>query len=266
MKSVDAKTIRLSDERTLGYAEYGKPDGVPVFYFHGTPGSRLLPDDEIAFAERIGIRLILPERPGFGFSDYQPNRTFLDWTSDVTQLADALHLSRVGIMGVSGGGPYVLACAYQIPERMTKAAVVSSVTPFDVFNDLGSYASLEQARASIQRFADEILETPNEWVNRALPDSPQEEKKFFVETFREAFRNGIEGHVQEEMMLTGQPWGFALDGIRADVQLWHGEDDEIRRAHYLSEHIPNSILHILPGIGHLIPSNYIEEIYRSFLE
>ncbi len=34
------KQIKLKDGRMLGYSEYGAPDGKPVFYFHGHPGSR----------------------------------------------------------------------------------------------------------------------------------------------------------------------------------------------------------------------------------
>jgi pimeloyl-ACP methyl ester carboxylesterase len=125
--------IALHDGRRLGYAEYGDPVGTPVLHFHGTPDSRLegcLPGvDELA--ARLGVRLILPDRPGLGLSDYQPNRRILDWPQDVLQLADALHLERFAVLGLSGGGPYVSACAHQIPERLLRAGIISGVGPLD---------------------------------------------------------------------------------------------------------------------------------------
>jgi hypothetical protein len=73
------KTIQLPDGRTLSYLESGDPKGLPVFFFHWGPGSRL---DGLIFDElnqQLGIRMITPDRPGYGLSDYQENRTYLDW-------------------------------------------------------------------------------------------------------------------------------------------------------------------------------------------
>lgn len=121
-----AKILKLSDGRTLAFAEYGDPDGVPVFYFHGAPSSRLEPmaigEDALA---RIGLRVIAPDRPGIGMSEFQPGRGFSNWPDDVVELADFLHLRRFALLGNSGGGSYVLACAARIPERVTAAVIVS---------------------------------------------------------------------------------------------------------------------------------------------
>src|SRR5689334_602661 len=127
------KTIQLGNQRMLGYAEYGNLDGVPVFLFHGTPGSRLVLGEITTLAERLGIRLVVPERPGFGLSDFQPDRMILDWPDDVVELADRLTINRFGVIGVSGGGPYAAACAYKIPQRLTKVVMLSSPAPFNAF-------------------------------------------------------------------------------------------------------------------------------------
>jgi pimeloyl-ACP methyl ester carboxylesterase len=100
------KTIRLPDGRHLGYAEYGDPDGIPLLYFHGTPGSRLQARLFDAPAREVGVRMVAPERPGYGLSDVHPQRTLLDWVQDMEVLADRLHLERFAVMGVSGGGPH----------------------------------------------------------------------------------------------------------------------------------------------------------------
>ncbi len=123
-------TLQLNDGRSLGYAEFGDPGGKPVFFFHGTPGSRLFrPPDEIT--RKIGVRLITADRPGYGLSTFQPGRRILDWPADIAQLASHLGIHKFAVSGHSGGGPYVAACAYAIPERLTVAAVLSGAGPAD---------------------------------------------------------------------------------------------------------------------------------------
>jgi pimeloyl-ACP methyl ester carboxylesterase len=118
--------LTLPDGRRLAYAEFGRHDGAPVLYFHGAPSSRLEPlligDDAWG---RLGLRVIAPDRPGMGRSDFQPGRGFSDWPADVAALADALGLRRFAALGFSGGGPYVAACAARIPERLVAGVIVS---------------------------------------------------------------------------------------------------------------------------------------------
>ena len=67
-------SISLPDGRKLAYSEYGDRHGKPVIYFHGFPGSRvegLLMD---AAAKWLGLRIVAPDRPGFGRSDFQAGR------------------------------------------------------------------------------------------------------------------------------------------------------------------------------------------------
>jgi pimeloyl-ACP methyl ester carboxylesterase len=123
--------IQLKDGRSLGYVDYGNPDGKPIFCFHGFFGSRLdwtYFDDACRF-EDLNARIIVADRPGMGLSDFKPKRKLLDWPNDVVELADSLKLDRFGVMGISGGGPYAVACAYKIPERLTATAIVSGMGP-----------------------------------------------------------------------------------------------------------------------------------------
>ncbi|HEV2370150.1 MAG TPA: alpha/beta fold hydrolase, partial [Acidimicrobiales bacterium] len=102
-----------------------------MLVFHGTPGCRLLPqrvDDE---ARRIGVRILAPDRPGFGKSTFVPDRQMADWVADVVALADQGELSSFGLVGYSGGGPYSLLCAQVLPERVSAVACVAGVGPLD---------------------------------------------------------------------------------------------------------------------------------------
>lgn len=123
--NIDQQVI-LPDGRKLAYAEFGRPDGVPVLYFHGAPGSRLEPlligDDVL---NQLGLRVIAPDRPGMGGSDFQRGRGFSDWPADVVALADALGLGRFAVLGNSGGGPYAAVCA----ARIRNGSLPSSSSP-----------------------------------------------------------------------------------------------------------------------------------------
>ncbi len=125
------RTLRLRDGRFLGYAEVGDPDGRPVLYFHGFPGSRLEARLTHAAAAGGGVRVIALDRPGMGLSTHKPGRGFLDWPDDVAEAADLLGIERFAVAGLSGGGPYTAVCALKLSQRLTGAAIISGVGPFD---------------------------------------------------------------------------------------------------------------------------------------
>lgn len=76
MSRAGSQVHTFADGRRLAYAEWGDPDGFPVFYFHGTPGSRLVGAFADEAAQARGFRLISVDRPGYGRSTFQPDRTF----------------------------------------------------------------------------------------------------------------------------------------------------------------------------------------------
>jgi pimeloyl-ACP methyl ester carboxylesterase len=138
--------ILLTDSRRLAYCDYGPLTGFPVFYFHGTPGSRLEAQLADQAARQHDIRLLALDRPGIGRSDLQPGRKLLDWPQDMAATADQLGLDRFGVIGFSGGGPYALACAYALPERLNFVALVGSWAP------VAAESELWAAMAPLDRF------------------------------------------------------------------------------------------------------------------
>ena len=149
-------TLILSDGRSLAYAEYGDSHGKPVFFFHGMPGSRLFrPPDEIT--EKTGVRLITTDRPGYGLSAFQPGRRFLDWPGDISQVADHLGIQKFYAAGHSGGGPYVAACAYALPERVTAAAVLSGAGPVAAPGSTRGMTSTNKLGLTMGRFIPWLL-------------------------------------------------------------------------------------------------------------
>ena len=124
-----SRQVRLADGRTLGFDEFGDPEGSPVLFFHGFCSSRVVrhPDDEIA--TQLGARVIAVDRPGIGISTRHPNRRVTDWPRDVVELLDRLGIERCSIVAWSGGGPYALACGWQIPERLQVIGLISAPAP-----------------------------------------------------------------------------------------------------------------------------------------
>ncbi|KAL1892775.1 hypothetical protein Sste5346_006858 [Sporothrix stenoceras] len=128
----DSQTVTLPDGRTLGFAEYGAPEGAPVIYFHGFPSNRLEGSAADKLAKQHKVRLLCLDRPGYGLSTLQPGRRMLDWPDDVMAFASAQSLPTFGVLGASGGGPYVLACASKLPAGvLTHVGVMCGGGAFD---------------------------------------------------------------------------------------------------------------------------------------
>lgn len=277
------KVLSLRDGRALGYAEYGDPAGKPVFFFHGLPGSRRQrhPDDSIATG--LGARLIAIDRPGYGLSDFQYGRKLLDWPGDVAQLADSLKIDRFAVVGVSGGGPYVLASAYKMPERITSATVISGMGPVD--DPEATKGMLRSMRLGLGiapkvpwgfvRLADPVAKMVSRnpaGVKKLVPASaPEADKKAFArpeiqevdrQDLAEAYRNGAQAAFWEVVTLA-TPWGFRLEDIDKKIHLWHGEADTTVPHHmgrYVARTLPDCESRFYPGEGHTLMYNYWREI------
>jgi pimeloyl-ACP methyl ester carboxylesterase len=280
--------FRLPNGRRIGYADYGDPAGPLVFYFHGTPGSRIetgLLDAEISAS---GVRLVALERPGIGKSDYQPGRRILDWPADVACIADMLGYanSAFGVIGLSGGTPYALACVKRLPQRLTHVAIVSGHAPPGA---PVQYGGAERAMSFIvrrprlgrvglniadrrshrrpEKFAEEIMSS---WapVDQELMQGNPAYRRTLMLTLQEATRCGTAG-VQTDVTLLGSPWGYRLcDLPPSSVSIWHGECDTIApisMAHYFHRNIPGSELMVDPRAAHVTMMKwYAAEILGRF--
>ncbi len=277
--------IKLQDGRTLGYAEYGPPDGTPVFYFHGFPSSRLdwlLVNDNNVLSE-LNARVIAPDRPGYGLSDHKRGRKMLDWPKDVLELADASLIDRFAVLGISGGGPYAAACAYGIGDRLRKSGIVCGMGPADApgMKDGASWTLpgtsslmrrplLMLTSLGLQRDPDQFLtkskETFSEPDGRLL-DQP-ELATAFIDGMREAFRSGVSGANHEAGLYT-RPWGFNLKEIAAEVHLWHGGQDNnvpLSVGRHVAAAIPNCQPTFLDDEGHLtLPRKQLRDILSALV-
>ncbi|MBI4570960.1 MAG: alpha/beta hydrolase [Chloroflexi bacterium] len=281
--------LALERGRRLAYEEYGDPQGTPLFFFHGWPGSRLEGELADPAAKKLDVRVIAADRPGYGLSDFVPRRTFLDWPADVLALAAALGFERFAVAGVSGGGPYVAACALRIPERLTGAGIIAGVGPFDVpdatvgmsqgnrflFGLARRMPWLARPPMSLmgfvaRHFADRMMRT----MIRSMPEPDQaalarpEMLAMFKKDSVEAFRSGSRGAAWELVMYS-RSWGFRLEEITMEVHLWQGELDKNvppSMGRYQAGAIPNCRATFYAGEGHYsLPVNHLEEILGALV-
>jgi pimeloyl-ACP methyl ester carboxylesterase len=281
------ETLLLGDGRRLGYAQYGRPDGEPLFYFHGHPGSRLEARFAQPAAAEAGLRVIALDRPGYGLSDYQPDRAITDWPADVAEAADLLRLPRFSVAGASGGGPYALACAWRLPGRVTGAAVISGVGPYQVpgitrgmrwQNQVGFRWGARwpaMARALMRSMHRNIARRPARTIEAlARAMSPVDAaivrrpdvRDILIGDITEAFRQGSQGAAWD-MMLLGRPWGFSLREIEPEVHLWQGEADVLvppAMGRYQAAQIPHCHARMLPGEGHLLIIDHMPDLIEAF--
>ncbi|KAH7077821.1 Alpha/Beta hydrolase protein [Paraphoma chrysanthemicola] len=296
---LESESVRLGDGRTLSYAIYGSP--VPrttVFYFHGFPSSRYEGKLLHSAAAKHSIRLVSPDRPGAGLSSFQPNRRLLDWPTDVVALADHLKVNEFYVLGVSGGGPYALACVKSIPkERLLGVTIVSGLYPAKYgtagmmtmsrvlfwiapwMTGLTSFL-FDNAIGKAARNEDPTVleELMSKDIDTRHPKDVQVIKDplvwpVFVAMTRESFAKGSQGAAWEANLF-GSPWGFELSELsvgEADItlSLWHGTDDincPVSMPTKAIEEMPDSVLHLREGEGH---TSYVfrdvEEILDSLM-
>ena len=265
--------LTLKSGRQLCYGDYGDPNGRPVMYFHGWPSSRLQGFVMEELCLEKGIRLIAPDRPGVGKSDLEPNRKLMNWPPLVEELADHIGWKKFAVMGVSGGGPYAVAAAAALPERVEQAAVVCGAPPLAKFPDRSEMMWPYRALLRIRPYAPFLIpgilkmshwisqyppdEPPMSWVMKWTSDADREamgESDFELVTrsFREGISPGTAG-VQLDGDVYTSDWGIDFEKISVPIEFWHGEEDKNIPYSMVKEYaswIPHSKMHSFPGEGH----------------
>ena len=283
--------LRLPDGRRVAYAEYGDPGGRPVIYCHGFPSSRrealLLRKDALAECARV----IALDRPGYGGSDYHPKRTILDWPADVTAVADHLSLGRFALLGVSGGGPYALACAASIAERLSACALVCPLGPIYLDDVLAKMHWAPRSQLAMGKHAPLLArlllgplttgflarwpDTVEHLRSVSAPEADRQElekettSRILKATIRDAMRGGGRG-ARRDLILYTRPWGIPFESVCTPLQLWHGEaDGTVPASHtrWYAARFPHATATFLPGEGHYsLPLRHSRRILRALLD
>ncbi len=272
------QTAKLSSGRKLGFAQFGAKGALPVFYFHGWPGSRL----EAGFFEIPGVQMIGVDRPGYGLSDPDQKRRLADWPRDIAELADHLGFDKFAIVGMSGGGPYAAACAHYLKDRVLKTAIIAGLGPPDApgmgaarvgfLLDVGQRPMTSAVLANVMRSlirnpaAEKHFHAIRARLPRASRDAEAMTPEFMqmlLTSFREGLRNSAKGSTSDARVY-GEPWPFALADIRVPVSVWHGTHDAqvpVSIGRHYAKFIPTARGTFPNSEGHVsIVTNYIEAI------
>ena len=272
---VDTRVLHGRDGRDLAVDAAGLSDGFPLLVHSGSPGSRVLFESHVELAAEYGFRVLSYDRPGYGLSTSRPNRRVADGADDAAAIADAFGYQRFATWGYSGGGPFALACAVLLTDRVAAATVFASLGPntepdFDFAAERSTdfrdeialfFADPPAARRKYQDEGTQQLADMSEpgfwmsiWGDRAGTDDAHSQQlaEHLAASTREAARQGDQGW-WEDWGAFLSPWGFDLKDIRCPVQLWHGENDSaapVIHGRWLAGQIPTVDAHILPGEDH----------------
>jgi len=286
--------------RVLNYTLYGPSDGLPVVSLGGSPSTRWKRPSVVEAISAAGLRMVIPDRPGYGGSSRQPGRTVADAASDVALLADQLGWSTFALTGGSGGGPHALACAALLPERVVRCAVVGGIAPplthdpepteaeelADPRRDrtiwraarvhradrAGSTDRADEAllRAGIEEAAARIMasveaggpEFPPDPHDPAPPAPPARDDPDAMARLTATFVTSQDGLV-DDLVAFATPWGFDLADVRVPTSIWFGTADERAGKHagFLAEAIPHA--ESIQYVGaHVPPAAAYREILR----
>ncbi len=286
------RVVRTATNRIVGYYEFGDPHGTPMVALHGTPGCGA----GFAWADgraRVhGIRLLAPDRPGVGVSERWERGRGAAVDSYATELgafADALELPSFPVIGYSGGGPYALAAAHSLADRVCAVAIVSgsgqvgewaSVADFETTDrlltrlsqripvvarvtlDIGVRISRLAPKTSLWFGAIE-MSASDRAVMAEFPTA-----RAALAMFTQSCASGAHGVVDDYAAL-GRPWGFAVEEITVPVHCWHATSDPIvplRHTDELVRRIPGAEVTHWEGGGHLAIIDRVDEVFDALLE
>ena len=260
-----------------------------MIYLHGAVGTPQRVCSQLRGAiDDLGMRYVTVSRPGFGESDPHPGRTLLDFADDIAALADHLGHERFAVAGVSAGGPYALACAHALPERVAAAAVVSSMSP-GAPPDLAPGISpmlriglravrrlpracgwagdglLMIARRNRGLVARTMMLFASPADRRLLRDP--EARELAVASFLAAAAGGVSRMIGDYLLCAGR-WGFEPRDVRGHVHLWHGVQDgfvPVSQALELAAALPSVQTALDPGEAHFFYRRRLREILTELV-
>ncbi len=282
------RSVLLPDGRRIAYAEYGSPHGRTVLYCHGFPGSREEARLLLPAIRDLGVRVLAPDRPGYGGSDPKRGRRLSDFARDAIALLDTLGLGSVAVMGVSGGGPYALSLLAAYPERITRLALVGALGPPEAIaachRDFVPFVARAWRLAQTMRA---LLAPVTVWplvrllrLRGRLGDvrflagadeavlADARVREVLIGSQREGLRQGGWGAAQD-LVLYLRPWDFRVTQTSPPVTLWAGEDDRVvpvAMVYELGRLLPQAGLRVIPGEGHYsLPVHYARAILADLV-
>jgi pimeloyl-ACP methyl ester carboxylesterase len=279
--------LTLRDGRTLAWREYGPPNGRPLLRFQGTPGSRYSRHPHEESYDRLHVRVVVADRPGYGASSRLPGRGIAVVADDNAQLLDHLGLDLAHVTGTSGGGPHALAFAALHPERVQATTIIVGGAPL-LHEDTSGLIGLNRAAwlASgegwrtihdlLAPVREDLLSDPLGAFRTLMDTAPAADKavmddpdwqRVLIEDQSEALGPGVAGWADEVHALM-RPWDFDPSQVAGTLTWWHGQHDAnapITAVRRLIGGMTGVDLRIWKDAGHLEPYHRHNEILAELL-
>ncbi len=285
--------IEMADGRRVGLAKFGAVDGYPVLALHGAPASRIMFDVTDGPAKKLGLTLYCPDRPGYGLTPKDDTPTLSARVDDLELIADALSLEKFAVLGVSGGGPYAVALAAKLGNRITGLGLVSPLGPVAEYEAAKKSGLIGDEHKKMSRghrilFLDlpklhGVLSVQAGLSARVFKAAPHLFARLFALSLSASDRKVLEQpHVQESLIamtlealrqdvaggladlaVFSKPWQVAFEAITAPAFVWQGTSDRIvpeSVSVWLSGLIPNCRLVGLEDCGHFWVYDNVEEV------
>ncbi len=273
--------------RVLAADVEGPPDGTPVVLIHGTPDSRLARHPDSSMLERLDIHLIAVDRPGFGYSTYDPATTPTSFGQDLTALLDNLNVTQTHVVAWSAGALWALGAVDTLGERISSVTICGGLVPFDAFDDPEVRAAAGDTRLAMIDAADELGAdiaaemiapllvpdpmSPAAALEHRLESGPHDLDAIPGATIQmaaaccDAVRQGHEGLVRD-FTVHFTPRMVDLGAIGAPVRLVTGANDDTcppAFAHWYARQLPDSHVEIIDDAGHGVMLTHWEHILGS---
>ena len=265
--------LRLPDGRWMAWSDSGDPHGWPVVFCHAfLHGQHDRPPDD-SVLRSLGLRLLIPDRPGCGDSDPHPQGKIDDWSADVAHLLTHLGIDQFSVLSWSMGTPYALALVRHFGERARALLLAAPITPLREVTDLRHYSHKNRLLLMVALFTPSLL--PN--LTRTLVKSVRKDVFAFIQAFLTAvptsestlFNNPLFKSqrakvllkevqrdpevIAQESMQALCAWSLRLPTPTIPCKIWHGDaDPEIHwgAAQALSKALGGVPMHLVPGAGH----------------
>lgn len=261
--------LEPGDGRTLHVYDTGAAGRLAVFWHHGTPNIGAPPEPLFAAADRLGIRWVSYDRPGYDGSSPHPGRTVASAAADVLSIADALGIDRFAVMGHSGGGPHALSCGALLPERVLGVVVGAGLAPFDA-GGLGYFAGMAPSNAAELRAAAEGRAALEDYLETAEFDpemfTPADHAalsgtwSWLLDVVGPAMQAGPDGLIDDDLAYVA-PWGFDPTRVISPVLFLHGGRDRVvpcSHGEWLARRCSSAELWLRPDDGHISVLNSSE--------
>jgi pimeloyl-ACP methyl ester carboxylesterase len=284
--------VAVRDGRVFGVAEFGPERAEQtVLWFHGTPGARRqIPEDARKYANEHGVRLIGVDRPGVGLSTSHRYRHMADYTDDLAVALANLGVERYSVVALSGGAPYALAAAHEMPDRVPTLGILGGVVPsggddgapgglvsfatrwkplLPIMSEPAGAALTAFVRAArpVGSFALDLYARFAPPGDRELLQTP-EHKEMFLDDLSNNGAHSMRAVVFDAILFT-RYWGFSVRDVTARVTWWAGDDDNIvplAHAQHIVPLLPNAELRIILGGGHLSGLAHGVEVMETVLD